>query len=149
MVLLILHKNIHCDPSSELSQQDDSDEGSQHMVSMRHLRKIIIKYSLLSRALFLWQQGASFLLRMSAIIWSGVHHLSKYWSNQWEHEISWCQLIQRLGWLVDLGLTDLGDSISVYIKPYTRKNRDKTGERKNIKRSSCLPFIQTSRMPWH
>ena len=30
--LLILHKNIHCDPSSEPSQRASSDEGSQHMV---------------------------------------------------------------------------------------------------------------------
>ena len=34
--LLILHKNICCDPSSEPSQQDGSDEGSQHMVSTRN-----------------------------------------------------------------------------------------------------------------
>ena len=34
--LLILHKNICCDPSSELSRRDDSDEGSHHMVSMRN-----------------------------------------------------------------------------------------------------------------
>ena len=33
--LLILHKNICCDPSSEPSRQDGSDEGSQHMVSIR------------------------------------------------------------------------------------------------------------------
>ena len=38
-------------PSSEPSRRDGSDEGSQHMVSMRNT-KIIIKYSLLSRALF-------------------------------------------------------------------------------------------------
>ena len=30
--LLILYKNICCDPSSEPSQRDSSDEGSQHMV---------------------------------------------------------------------------------------------------------------------
>ena len=35
-VFFILHKNICCDPSSELSQQDGSDEGSQHMVSVRN-----------------------------------------------------------------------------------------------------------------
>ena len=43
-----LHKNICCHPSSEQSQQDGSDEGSQHMVSMRnkkHYPSIIIKYS--------------------------------------------------------------------------------------------------------
>ena len=33
--MLILHKNISWDPSSELSRGDGSDEGSQHMVSMR------------------------------------------------------------------------------------------------------------------
>ena len=38
--LLILHKNVCCDPSSEPSCQGGSDEGSQHMVSMR-IRKII------------------------------------------------------------------------------------------------------------
>ena len=32
-----LHKNICCDPSSELFRQDDSDEGSQHMVLMRNM----------------------------------------------------------------------------------------------------------------
>ena len=30
--LLILHKNISCDPSSEPSRRDGSDEGSQHVV---------------------------------------------------------------------------------------------------------------------
>ena len=34
--LLILHKNLCCDPSSEPSRRDGSDEGSQHMVSMRN-----------------------------------------------------------------------------------------------------------------
>ena len=33
--LLILHKNIYCDSSSEPSRHDDSDEGPQHMVSIR------------------------------------------------------------------------------------------------------------------
>ena len=32
--MLVLHKNICCDPSSEPSR-DGSDEGSQHMVSRR------------------------------------------------------------------------------------------------------------------
>ena len=27
-------ETIYCDPSSELSQQDSSDEGSQHMFSL-------------------------------------------------------------------------------------------------------------------
>ena len=49
-----MHKNICCDPSSELSRRDGSDEGSQHMVSMKNKKNypsIIIKYSLLYRAL--------------------------------------------------------------------------------------------------
>ena len=32
ILLLILHKNICCDPSSDPSRHDGSDEGSQHMV---------------------------------------------------------------------------------------------------------------------
>ena len=32
----MLHKNICCNPSSEPSHQDGSDEGSHHMVSMRN-----------------------------------------------------------------------------------------------------------------
>ena len=44
-------QNICSDPSSEPSRQDGSNEGSQHMVSMRNTEKDIIKYSLLSRAL--------------------------------------------------------------------------------------------------
>ena len=47
--LLILDKNICCDPSSETSPQDSSDEGSQHMVSMR--KKKNCHQILLSRAL--------------------------------------------------------------------------------------------------
>ena len=31
--LSVIHINICCDPSSELSQKDSSDEGSKHMVS--------------------------------------------------------------------------------------------------------------------
>ena len=34
--MFILHKNICCDPPFELSQQDGSDEGSQHLVLMRN-----------------------------------------------------------------------------------------------------------------
>ena len=44
--LLILHKNICCDPSFELSRRDNSDEGSRHKVSMRN-KKNIIKYYLI------------------------------------------------------------------------------------------------------
>ena len=50
-----MHTNIHCDPSSEPSCRDGSDEGSQHMVSVRNKKSyflIIIRYSLLSRALY-------------------------------------------------------------------------------------------------
>ena len=32
----MLYKTICCDPSSEPSRRDGSDEGSQHMVSMRN-----------------------------------------------------------------------------------------------------------------
>ena len=44
--MLILNKNICCDLSSEPSQQDGSDEGSQHIVSVRNKNNypsIIIK----------------------------------------------------------------------------------------------------------
>ena len=34
--LLILHKNICCDPSSEPSRREGSEEGSQYMVWMRN-----------------------------------------------------------------------------------------------------------------
>ena len=53
--LLIQHKNICCDPSSEPSHKDGSDERSQHMVSKRNKQNypsVIIKYTLLSRALW-------------------------------------------------------------------------------------------------
>ena len=46
--LLVLHKNICCDPSSELSCRVGADERSQHMVSMgnkRNYPSIIIKYA--------------------------------------------------------------------------------------------------------
>ena len=54
--MLILHKDIHCDPSSELSHEDGSDEGPQHMISMRNKKNypsVIFKYSLLSRVLLI------------------------------------------------------------------------------------------------
>ena len=53
--MLIWHKNICCDPSSEPSRRDGSDEVSQYMVSMRNKKKyrsIIIKNSLLSKPLW-------------------------------------------------------------------------------------------------
>ena len=40
-ILLILQKNICCDPSSEPSRQDDSDEWSQHMVLMRNKKNYL------------------------------------------------------------------------------------------------------------
>ena len=46
--MLFLHKSICCDPSSEPSHRDGSDEGSQHRVSMRNKKNypsIIVKYS--------------------------------------------------------------------------------------------------------
>ena len=52
--MLGLHRNICCDPSSEPSHRAGSDEGPQHIVSMRNKKNypsIIIKYSLLPRAL--------------------------------------------------------------------------------------------------
>ena len=61
--LFILHKNIRCDPSSEPSGQDSSGEGSQHTVSMR--RKIVVKYSLLSRAL----QICTFCIQTKVLLW--------------------------------------------------------------------------------
>ena len=33
------HKNIFCDPSLEPSSQDGSNEGSQHMFSLRNKKK--------------------------------------------------------------------------------------------------------------
>ena len=52
--LLILHKNLCCDPSSEPSR-DSSDEGSQHRVSVR--AKIII-LQLSSNTLLIWSSGS-------------------------------------------------------------------------------------------
>ena len=45
--MLILHKNIGCDPSYEPSRRDSSDKGSQHMVSVRNKNysSISIQYS--------------------------------------------------------------------------------------------------------
>ena len=37
--MLILYRNICCDPSSEPSRRDGSDEGSQHMVLMKNKKK--------------------------------------------------------------------------------------------------------------
>ena len=52
--IFLFFSALCCGPSSEPSPLDGSDEGSQHMVSMRNKKNylsIIIKYSLLSRAL--------------------------------------------------------------------------------------------------
>ena len=46
--MIILHKTVCCDPSSEPSRRDGSDEGSQDMVSRRNKKNypsIIIRYS--------------------------------------------------------------------------------------------------------
>ena len=50
---IMSHRTIRCDPSSEPSRQDGSDDGSQHvfMQNLQKLSLIIKKYSLLSRAL--------------------------------------------------------------------------------------------------
>ena len=39
------HKNIHCDPSSELPHLDSSDKRSQHVFSRGFFLTVIIKYS--------------------------------------------------------------------------------------------------------
>ena len=61
---------MYGDPSSEQTQQDGTDEGSQYMVLIRN-KKIIIKYSLLSRALmsiiFQRETGCQFYSRFSHI----------------------------------------------------------------------------------
>ena len=51
--MIIFLKTICCDPSSEPSRGDGSDEGSQHMfyAELTKLSLIIIKYSLISIAL--------------------------------------------------------------------------------------------------
>ena len=56
----VSHRNLCCDSSSELSHQDSSDEGSQHVFvqNKQKLSLIISKYSLLYRALVL--AGLSF-----------------------------------------------------------------------------------------
>ena len=44
----VLYINIYCDPSSEPSRRDGSDEGSQHMTTMRNKQNyhsVITKYS--------------------------------------------------------------------------------------------------------
>ena len=48
--LLVLHRNICCDPSSEPSHRDGLDEGSQHIVSMRNKKNCL---SLSSNTLYL------------------------------------------------------------------------------------------------
>ena len=44
VILLVLRRNICCDPSSEPSRRDGSDEGSQHTVSMGNKKKIVLSY---------------------------------------------------------------------------------------------------------
>ena len=53
LFFLFLIKTICCDPSSELSHQDNPHEGSQHLFLCRtnEILLLIIKYSFLSTAL--------------------------------------------------------------------------------------------------
>ena len=53
--MLILYKTICCYPSSEPSCRDSSDEGSQHMVSIRKLSLRCHQILFLSRALLMLQ----------------------------------------------------------------------------------------------
>ena len=67
--LLILHKNKCCDPSSELSHRDCSDEGSQHTVSMRN-KKIILNYH--QNTLLVYEcHGARLMILLP---FSGIHY---------------------------------------------------------------------------
>ena len=87
--MLILHKNICCDPKPEPSHWDGSYEGSQQMVSMRNKKKypsIIIKYPLFSTALritiladcLMWQlllqlirsAGKAYVALVCGLVWS-------------------------------------------------------------------------------
>ena len=54
---IFLHKNTFCDFSLEPSRQDGSNEGSQHMFSLRNKKKLSLnypRYPLLSGALFIF-----------------------------------------------------------------------------------------------
>ena len=42
---MFLHKNIFCEPSLEPSHRDGSNEGSQHMFSLRNKKKNIFELS--------------------------------------------------------------------------------------------------------
>ena len=37
-------QNVFCDPSLKLSCRDGSDEGSQHMFSLRNKKKLFLNY---------------------------------------------------------------------------------------------------------
>ena len=66
-----MHKSICRDPSSEQSHREGSDEGSQHMVSMRNKKNylsIIIKYSVLSRALGYFDISVFNIIRVNCTI---------------------------------------------------------------------------------
>ena len=56
IIFLFLIETISCDPSSEPSNQDGSDEGSQYMFLCRinKFSLIITKYSLISYALSMY-----------------------------------------------------------------------------------------------
>ena len=45
LLSIFFHKNVFCDPSLELYNPDDSNEGSQHTVSLRKKREIIVELS--------------------------------------------------------------------------------------------------------
>ena len=75
--LVIIRRNFcwfcikkYCDPSSEPSLWDGSDEGSQHMVRWE-IRKIIIKYTLVSRAL---NYGSSSYFMFNNLIQSNIFY---------------------------------------------------------------------------
>ena len=83
---MILHKNICCDPSSELSHRDNSDEGSHHMVLMRNKKNypsITIKYPLLSRALLLRKIKILQSCTGSSELWPGVYYWHLFFSNDY------------------------------------------------------------------
>ena len=41
-LVIFLHKNIFCDPSLELSHRDGSNEGSQHIFSLRNRKNYLL-----------------------------------------------------------------------------------------------------------
>ena len=79
--MLDLHKNICCDPSSELSHQDHSDEGSQHVVLVRNKKNY--HQILLSSALrHICTSSDICRLRHSDLIVRGLFLHKKYIPNE-------------------------------------------------------------------